>query len=110
MGIGVLTRAGSAWPAAAPNAKVTLTDKGTPVSRSTQTNTQGKHVFSQLNSATSRLEAEASRFTEFDRPGIIVGTQAALVIDIALELSSVTESVKAHKLLEGVGPCCASSR
>jgi trimeric autotransporter adhesin len=85
----VFDPAGSAVAAA----KVTITDEATKVNRTTVSNDLGEYVFSAVRPATYTLEAEGSGFKKLERKGVEVATQAAVVVDLALELGQVSESV-----------------
>jgi hypothetical protein len=80
--------------AAVPKAAVTLIDQDTGVARSTVANDQGEYVFSAVVPATYRLVVEIAGFKRFERTGIIIATQAALVVDVKLEVGVVTESIQ----------------
>ena len=73
--------------------KVTITDEGTQVSRTTVTNDQGEYVFSAVTPALYTLTAEAPGFKKSERRGIDIAAQAAVAIDVTLEIGAVTESV-----------------
>lgn len=79
--------------AAQPSAKVTLTDEATHLSRSTLSNEQGEYVFSAVSPATYTVSAEATGFKKLERRGVEVATQAAVAVDLTLEIGQITESV-----------------
>src|SRR5258708_34554752 len=79
--------------AAVASAKITLTDIGTTVARSTLSNAEGSYAFSALDPATYTLSAEAPGFKKIERKNVIVGTQQYLSIDLKLEPGSIVESV-----------------
>jgi len=76
------------------NANVTLTNEGTGATRSTVTNTQGEYVFTQLLPATYSISVEVQGFKKLQRPGVIVGTQETVNVDVKMEIGQVTESVQ----------------
>ena len=76
------------------NANVTLTNEGTGVSRSTVTNAQGEYVFTQLEPATYSISVEAQGFKKLQRPGVIVGTQETVSVDVRMEIGQISESVQ----------------
>ena len=76
------------------NAKVTLINSATQVSRSSITNTQGEYVFSQIDPATYTLAVESPGFKKLQKNGVIVGTQQFLTIDLKLDVGEVTTSVQ----------------
>jgi trimeric autotransporter adhesin len=75
------------------NVKVNLIEEATTVSRSTLTNEQGEYVFTAVNPAVYTIAAEFTGFKRIERKGTSISTQAAVTIDIALELGQVSESV-----------------
>jgi len=76
------------------DAKVTLTNVATNVSRSTVTNASGEYVFSQIEPATYMLAVESAGFKKLEHPNVIVGTQEFLTIDLKMELGEVSSSVQ----------------
>jgi hypothetical protein len=76
------------------DAKVTLTNAATNVSRSTITNGSGEYVFSQVAPATYTLTVEAPGFKKLEHPGVIVNTQEFLTIDLKMEVGEVSSSVQ----------------
>ena len=79
--------------AAIARAKVTLTNDATGESRSELANNDGGFEFTRLIPATYTLDAEAPNFKKFQRKNIIVGTQEFVIVDVKLDVGSVTESV-----------------
>jgi trimeric autotransporter adhesin len=79
--------------AAVSVAKVTLTDEGTGISRSTVTGTAGEYSFSAVNPATYTVSIEKPGFKQLDRKGLVVSTQEFLLVDLKLEVGDVTQSV-----------------
>lgn len=75
-------------------AKVTATDEGTSVGRSTVTSPQGEYVFASLSPATYTVAVEAPGFKRLEKRGITVSTQSAVTVDVTLELGQVTEQVR----------------
>jgi hypothetical protein len=74
-------------------AKVTMMDEGTSQSRSSVTNTAGEFSFASVTPGNYKLIAEAPGFKKFERTGVVVNTQAAVSVDVKLEVGAVTESV-----------------
>ena len=74
-------------------AKVTLIDEATSVSRATLTNDTGEYVFNSVVPATYTVTVESPGFKKFEKRGIIVATQQFLTVDAKLEVGQVTESV-----------------
>jgi hypothetical protein len=79
--------------AAVAKAKVTLTNVGTGEAKTELTNNDGAFEFTQLVPSTYTLEAESPSFKKFERKNIIVGTQEFVLVDVRLDVGSVTESV-----------------
>lgn len=79
--------------AAVPVAKITAIDEGTSVSRSTLTSAAGEYSFPALMPATYTVVAEAPGFKRIERKGVIVSTQAAITVDLTLEVGQVTEQI-----------------
>ncbi|MBL8229635.1 MAG: TonB-dependent receptor [Bryobacterales bacterium] len=73
--------------------KVTITDAGTNVARSTLTNESGEYVFSAVAPAAYVITVEAPGFKRLERPGVVVATQQFLTLDLKMEVGQVTESV-----------------
>ncbi len=78
---------------ATTNVKVTIIEEATSVNRTTITNDQGEYVFTSVTPGTYTIKAELEGFKRLDRKGVEVATQAAVTIDLALELGQVNESV-----------------
>jgi hypothetical protein len=76
-----------------PNAKLTITDETTKLSRSSVTNDQGEYVFTAVTPATYTISVEAPGFKRLERAGVQISTQAAVTVDLQLELGEVTEQV-----------------
>ncbi|MGD0774451.1 MAG: TonB-dependent receptor [Candidatus Solibacter sp.] len=79
--------------AAASRAKITIADEATSVTRTTLTNDQGEYVFPAVTPATYTVSAEAPGFKRLERKGVLISTQAAITVDLALELGEVTEKI-----------------
>jgi hypothetical protein len=79
--------------AAVPATKITLIDEGTSLSRATLTTAVGEFAFASLTPATYSVIAEAPGFKRLERRGVVVSTQSAVTVDLALELGQVTEQV-----------------
>ncbi len=76
-----------------PEAKITLTDAGTGISRSTISNTDGGYTFNALNPATYLIVVEKPGFKKLEQKGLVVGTQGFLSEDLQMEVGQVSESV-----------------
>jgi hypothetical protein len=76
-----------------PGAEVTLTNEGTNVSRSSTTNQAGEYNFPNLAPGTYTLKVVLQSFRGYSQPGIRVGTQQFLIIDVTLQLGALEETV-----------------
>ena len=79
--------------AATSKTKITITDEATSVTRATTTNDQGEYVFTAVTPATYTVSAEAGGFKRLERKGVLIATQSATTVDLALELGQVTEKI-----------------
>ena len=79
--------------AAVSGAIITLTDEATLITRTTLTNEQGEYTFASLTPATYTVAVEATGFKKLERRSVSVSTQAAVTLDLALELGLVTEEI-----------------
>ena len=74
-------------------AKVTITDVATGITRSTISNTDGGYTFNALTPATYSVVVEKPGFKKLEQKGLIVGTQGFLSADLQMEVGQVSESV-----------------
>jgi hypothetical protein len=79
--------------AAVAAAKVTLTDQGTGIARTTVSGGGGEYSFTAVNPATYTVMIEKPGFKQFDQKGVVVSTQEFLTVDIKLQVGDVTQSV-----------------
>lgn len=79
--------------ASVADAKVTLTNTATNVSRDTLSNSSGEYVFNAVDPATYKITAVAPSFKTFERDNVVIATQQFLTVDVKLDLGSVTQSV-----------------
>jgi hypothetical protein len=79
--------------AGVPGATVTITETGTNISRTAQTNTSGNYVFTNVKDGTYRVEAELSGFRKFVRDGVIVAVNTTVRVDVTLQVGERTEEV-----------------
>ena len=81
--------------AAIPGTAVTLTNLGTTVKRTIESDASGSYQFVNLIPGRYRVEAEKAGFKHFTREPIVVEVQNALRIDIAMELgNAATQTVE----------------
>ena len=77
-----------------PNLKVALVDESTNVTHTTTTSSDGEYVFPDVIPSTYTIKVEATGFKKLERKGVIVDVQARIIVDLTLEVGSVTESVE----------------
>jgi hypothetical protein len=77
-----------------PQAKVTLTNTGTGVSSSGQTNNEGHYAFPAIKSGTYQVTIQATGFKKYVRSGISLSIQQSAEIDVALETGDINQSVE----------------
>lgn len=76
-----------------PGVELSLINDATGLKRHTVSNERGEYVFSAVPPGTYRLQAVLSGFKTKELPEIIIGVQTFHVIDIALEVGAIAESV-----------------
>lgn len=78
---------------ALPHAQVTVTNVGTGVSTTTQTNDTGLYVFPTLIPGTYNLTAIAPSFATYSHQGIELGIQQILRVDVTMQVGQVQQTV-----------------
>jgi hypothetical protein len=76
-----------------PGAEVTLLNEATNAKRATHTNDVGEYVFANVLPGTYTLRISMQGFKTREETGLRIGTQQFIVLDIQLEVGSVTEEV-----------------
>jgi len=76
-----------------PGATVVLIDEATNEARTTVTNQKGEYAFPNLQPGTYTLRTQVEGFKPFERARLEVGVSTFLVVDVSLEVGSVTESI-----------------
>src|SRR5437867_3643210 len=76
-----------------PGVEVMLTNEATSLSRTTVTNDSGEYSFAALDPGSYRLHASLPGFKALDQPGIRIGTQQFVTLDLKLEVGAVAETV-----------------
>lgn len=79
--------------AVVPGAKVILTDDGTQVSTTTQTDARGVFVFTGVRPATYSIRVEASNMATQERKGVTLAVSQQANLDFVLKPGTVAESV-----------------
>ncbi|MCB9384430.1 MAG: carboxypeptidase regulatory-like domain-containing protein, partial [Bryobacterales bacterium] len=76
-----------------PGANVTLTNMGTAVESTTQSNASGQYIFDFVLPGNYHLTVQADGFRTFVQENIRVQTRADITVDAPLEIGAVTESI-----------------
>ncbi|MBV9442481.1 MAG: TonB-dependent receptor, partial [Acidobacteriaceae bacterium] len=79
---------------AVPNAKITLTETNTGVSRTSQTNESGNYTFPNIPEGTYSVTVELSGFKKESRPGISVAVNTTARVDVQLQPGEVSQTVE----------------
>jgi hypothetical protein len=88
--VGTVTDASGA---VVPGAKITLTNVGTSISRTTETNGEGNYSFPNVTPATFKVTAEKAGFATAVRSNVPVGVNTTVRVDIVLQPGQVTQEV-----------------
>lgn len=81
---------GAAWP----NATITVKNSGTGATVSTVTDSQGRYSVTGLTPGTYEVDTEARGFLEQKTVGIFLNVGSTALVNVALELGAVTETVE----------------
>ena len=76
-----------------PGARITMTNSGTGLKRSVQSNEAGRYVVSFLDPGTYEIVVQKDGFRSISRTGIKLDVAQVAAIDFALELGTITESI-----------------
>ena len=76
------------------NAKVEITDEGTGIRRSAQTNSSGNYSFANVPPGTYTVAAEMAGFRKAVRQGVDVLVNTTIRVDLQLQPGSVSESIE----------------
>src|SRR5438270_3217308 len=79
--------------AAVPNAHVRLVNIETGFERTTETQADGRYLFSQVPVGLYRVESTASGFSTYEQTGIRLNVNTPTTLDIRLNVGAVGESV-----------------
>src|SRR3954466_6370292 len=71
-----------------PGVEVTITNESTGLKRSVVTNDVGEYAFAAVEPGTYTLHVALQGFKTVERPGIRIGTQQFLLLDVALEVGA----------------------
>ena len=83
---------------AIPNAKVTLTNTATGVSRTTNADATGNYEFPAVRPGTYQVQAEQAGFQTFVQGGIVLAVDSRLRVDPMLQVGEVTSVVTVEAL------------
>src|SRR5574340_1335329 len=78
---------------AVPNAKVTITEMNTGLSRSMQTNASGNYVFPTLEPGTYRVAVELTGFRTAVKEGVNLLVNTSVRADLTLQPGAVNEAI-----------------
>ena len=92
--------------AVVPNAKITITEVNTGVSRSGQTNESGNYTFPDLPPGQYSVTVEASGFKKETRRDIALAVNSTQRVDIQLQPGEVTETIE----ITGAAPALQTDR
>src|SRR5436189_288539 len=76
-----------------PGVEVTLTNEATNIKRTTVSNERGEYSFAALEPGTYALKATLQGYKTADRPGLRVGTQTFITMDLTMEVGAIEENV-----------------
>jgi outer membrane receptor protein involved in Fe transport len=79
--------------AALPNATVTARNVNTNISRTTQTNEEGRYSFVNMPVGGYEIVVEAPNFSKYVQSGITLALNQAAVVDVTMKLGGVSEVV-----------------
>jgi len=75
-------------------AKVTITEQGTGIPHTTETNASGNYVFPNLPPGNYDVTSEAHGFKKVARTGVRLDVNQSVRVDMTMELGAVTETVE----------------
>jgi hypothetical protein len=78
---------------AVPKAAVLVTDEGTGVPRTLETDAEGRYEAANLQPGNYRVEVLTSSFKKFERTGVLVRASGTSLVDVMLEVGSMSETV-----------------
>jgi hypothetical protein len=74
-----------------PGATVTVTEIGTNIERTAQTNASGNYIFTNLKDGTYRVGVEMPGFRKAQRAGVVVDVNTTVRVDLTLQVGQLTE-------------------
>ncbi|HYM24096.1 MAG TPA: carboxypeptidase-like regulatory domain-containing protein, partial [Vicinamibacterales bacterium] len=76
-----------------PGVEVTLMNEATNIKRTTVTNERGEYNFAALEPGSYDLKTSLQGYKTIDRPGLRVGTQTFITLDLTMEVGAIEENV-----------------
>ncbi len=89
-----------------PNAKVTITDVNTGISRVATTNESGNYTFPDIAPGTYTVSTEQTGFKKENRTGVVVDVNSTARVDMRLQPGSISESIE----VTGAAPALQTDR
>jgi hypothetical protein len=89
-----------------PNAKVTITEVNTGVSRVATTNESGNYSFPDIAPGTYTVTTEQTGFKKENRTGVVVDVNSTARVDMRLQPGSISESIE----VTGAAPALQTDR
>ncbi len=80
--------------AVVPQAKVTLTNRGTGVSQTAESDENGRYIFTPIKIGNYQVEIEAKGFKKGIRSGIELNIQAQVLVDFALQAGDINQTIE----------------
>jgi hypothetical protein len=80
-----------------PNARVSLIDQATNLTRTTVAGGDGEYVFNQVVPATYSITAEAVGFKRYEQKDVAIATQQQIALDVSLQVGDVTQTVEVRE-------------
>jgi hypothetical protein len=74
-----------------PGATITITETGTNIARTAQTNASGNYIFTNLKDGTYRVEGEMGGFRKVVRDGVVVAVNTTVRVDLSLPVGQLSE-------------------
>jgi trimeric autotransporter adhesin len=79
------------------DARMSLIDQSTNVTRTTVSNAQGEYSFPNIDPASYTLRVESAGFKTLERKDIIVDTAEQVTLDVKMEVGAVSESIQVNE-------------
>src|SRR4051794_6368863 len=76
-----------------PAAAVLITDEATGVPRALDTDAEGRYEAANMKPGTYKVEVVTQSFKKFERTGVVLRAAATALVDVSLEVGSLSETV-----------------